>query len=215
MNSLDEPAFQKMLSLTYDSKGTVLAPTTWGPNDIQRFEKSLRRWIHRRFPAIMLYGYAWVGEVQPASKVYHYHLVVVTSKRLHFARDEVFQMWARGFVKVTVARSPFYLVSYVKKKDQKDYFYFPQGAHGFAVWISPTCHMGGQEARAVLRWQSLKWWQQKFLGEHGTDVGGGVDFAALHDLRAPPSGWVWAGAYYHKDMAEARAAELMADRKSS
>lgn len=213
MSKLDQPGFQKMLSLTYDVNGTKLDPTDWKPDDITKFERSLFGYLRTHFPAIIIYGYAWVGEIQPNSKHYHYHLVLVTSKRLHFANGKVFKLWAKGFVKVTVARSPFYLVSYVKKKDQKDYFYFPRGARGFHVWVNPDAMSGGSLARLKLRFDSLKWWQVAYLQAHmvideqaHTES---IDMSLLKGLPAPPSEWVYAGSYYSLENAQLHVLDLM------
>lgn len=211
IQKLDEPAFYKMISLTYDVKGTVIKATNWLPNDIRDFEVELRRYVGKNFPGIIIWGFAWVGEVQPNSKNYHYHLMVATSKKLHFPRGVIEKFWAKGFIKMTPAKTIFYLVSYVKKKDQKDYFWFPFGARGFSVWIAPWAMSDGKRLKSLLRYNSLKNWQFEYLAEHskGDDLEAALDL--LSGVRAPPSNWVWVGSWVKKEKADAQVAEILAN----
>jgi hypothetical protein len=201
------PMFFKMIGVTYDKLGTMHDASSWRPNDIRDFEVTLRAYIKKYFPAIILYGYAWVSEIQPISKGYHYHLVLATSKRLHFTRNAIEGLWSHGFSKVTVAHSPYYLVSYVKKQDQKDYFYFPFKARGFAVFIAGAVLCGGQQARLMMRLNFLKHWQMKEILDHYEDDGY-FNLGRVKDARPPPSDWQWAGSYVNDWAAVDRAAEL-------
>lgn len=196
------PVFYKMIGLEYDTRGTFIIANDWIPNDVRQFELDLRAYLRKKYPGIILYGYAWVGETMPISKIWHYHLVLVTSKRLHFARGEIRLLWKHGFIKVTTANSPFYLVAYVKKRDQKDYFYFPFGARGFAVWFDRCVVSRGHNAMRDLRILSLSRWEFSYVFDND------LDLDSLKDVRAPPSGWSWCGSYYHKELAESKAAEI-------
>ena len=212
MQKLEGEAYYKMLSLTYDTQGTKIEAVSWTPNDIRDFEVALRYWLKKNYPAILIYGFAWVGEVQPISKNYHYHLVIVSSKKLHFANGSIENLWKKGFVKITAARSPFYLVSYTKKKDQKDYFYFPWGARGFSVWVAPWAVAGGYKLKCVLRYNSLKNWQLHYLVAHAKGDDLETDFELLRGLKAPPSGWEWKGSFVKLELAESKIVELEAEK---
>jgi hypothetical protein len=206
-----EERFYKMISLTYDVNGTKIVARNWRPNDIRDFEVDLREYIKNNYPAIIIYGYAWVGEVMPISKNYHYHLVIVTSERLHFPNGTIEGMWGKGFIKLTAGKSPFYLVSYTKKKDQKDYFYFPWGARGFAVWVAPWATNGIYKSKMLLRFHSLKMWQLQYLALHrkGDDLLLDME-EVLSGVRAPPSNWKWVGSWVKLEKAESQVAELLA-----
>jgi len=208
MGKVDGPVFYKMISLSYDVFGTKIPKQNWRPNDIRDFELALREYLKEHFPDVVLYGYAWVGEIQPTSKHYHYHLVIVTGKKLFFPDGAVDRLWGRGFVKVTVAKSPFYLVAYCKKQDQKDYFYFPWGARGFAVWVAPWAISGGQKSKALLRWHSLKLWQLEYLAEHSKGDDLETDLECLNGQRSPPSNWEWKGSWVKLERAQGQADEL-------
>jgi hypothetical protein len=210
LQKLEGEIFYKMIGLTYDTQGTKIEAVNWTPNDIRDFEVALRAFLKRRYPAVLIYGFAWVGEVQPNSKNYHYHLVIASSKKLHFALGDIERLWKKGFTKVTVARSVFYLVAYTKKKDQKDYFWFPWGARGFSVWIAPWAVHGGEKLAVMLRFHSLKNWQISYLVEHakGEDLESDLDL--LNGVGPPPSGWIWKGSWVKKELAEAAAAAAAA-----
>jgi len=205
----DVPVYFKMLSLTYDTLGTVTDPRNWQANDIRNFELSMRKFLKQKFPGIVLYGYAWVSEIQPISKNYHYHLVLATSKRLHFSKGASGELWPHGFSKITVAQSPYYLVSYVKKQDQKDYFYFPFKARGFAVYIAKGVLAGAQSARLLLRFNSLKYWQVAEVLQH-LEEDGFINLTRVKDARPPPSEWAYAGSTVTRGYADMKAAELEA-----
>jgi len=132
-----------MYGLTYDTAGTLVEPSKWEPNDISQFIKRLHYRMGKR-----LLAYAWVAEMQERG-VIHYHVVVVhrgfapkpdraytwtdaRGHRRHFER-----LWTKGNTHTDWnVRSPYYLVSYLKKEYQKDFSRFPAGAHAWAVWIS-------------------------------------------------------------------------------
>lgn len=208
MQKLEGEAFYKMIGLTYDTKGTKIEAVRWSPNDIRDFEVALRAWLKKNYPDILIYGFAWVGEVQPISKNYHYHLVIVSSKKLHFARGAIERLWQKGFVKVTASRSPFYLVAYTKKRDQKDYFYFPWGARGFSVWVAPWAQAGSQKLALLLRYHSLKNWQTKYLSDHAAGDDLERDFEILKGVAPPVTGWEWKGSFVKLEKAEAKIEEL-------
>jgi hypothetical protein len=70
-------------------------------------------------------------------------------------------LWPYGSTRVEVARSPFYLITYLKKEYQKDFSRFPKGIRAFAVYIREI------EAKKELRFRSLRPYQQEFVKEFG------------------------------------------------
>lgn len=199
-----EKVYYKMLSLTYDVFGTVIDSHSWVPNDIRDFNQKFLRYLAREFPGIKILGYAWGAEIQPVSKHVHYHLYLATDRRVGLNEWEVAKMWGRGFIDIKVGRSPFYLCSYLKKKDQGDYYYFPYGCRAFSVWISPAA--GGGMSRLRLRWENLKEWQQKYLLDHSENEC--LNLALLVGIRAPPSDWTYQGSYCSEEYAKMKASEL-------
>jgi hypothetical protein len=204
----------KMISLTYDVKGTKREAVNWQPNDIRDFEVAFRAYIARTRPHVLIYGFGWVGEVQPISKNYHYHFMVGSSSKLHFVPGEIEKLWGRGFVKVTKAYSIGYLIAYTKKQSQKDYFYFPMGARGFSVWIAPWAFAAhgtwgeGNRLKVLLRCDSLKDWQSKYLRENSKGDDLENDLELLAGLKKAPSDWVWKGSWVKLELAEKQVVEL-------
>jgi len=187
----DCKAEYKMITLTYDVKGTKRKARNWEPNDIRDFQLKLRAWLHANCQAIKILGYCWVAEVQPTSKNYHYHFILASDKKIHFNKSIIQTMWPWGFIKLSVARSPYYIVSYMKKQDQKDYWYFPYGARGFAPYVNNELVMSnGCNVRTWLRFRNLKVWQLKFIADAGSIEEG---FVKMRGQKPPPSGWVWIG----------------------
>lgn len=213
INQSEGEKFYRHLTLTYDTLGTKIQAVSWKKNDIRDFEVSLRRAINKKWPGVIILGFAWVGEVQPTSKAYHYELMIVTDKRIFFPAGMIEKMWGKGFIKVKEAQAPWYLVSYLKKKNQKDYWYFPHGARGFGVWVSPCALVGHLRTRSLLRFRSLKNWQMDYLAEHwgGDDLDDDIESSLdlLSGVRAPPSGWTWKGSWAKLENAESQVAELV------
>ena len=132
-----------MYGLTYDTKGTLVKPSSWEAGDIREFMIRLKARLGKR-----LLAYAWVAEVQQRGVV-HYHVIAVHRGRAPMpdrsykgknTRGEVRnykRMWEKGNSHSDFqVRSPYYLVSYVKKEYQKNFELFPSGAHAWAVWVS-------------------------------------------------------------------------------
>jgi hypothetical protein len=74
------------------------------------------------------------------SELPHYHVLLVTGKRLLDKEGNSFHpdtlgLWDRGLTTTVKARSPYYVCKYVGKQYQKDYKKFPSGARQFAVWF--------------------------------------------------------------------------------
>jgi hypothetical protein len=211
MKDTDGEKYYRMLSLTYDVEGTKINPVNWKPNDIRDFELNLRNFLKDNFPDVILLGYAWVGEVMPVSKNYHYHLVMVTDRRVYLPDGVIPKMWGKGFVKITEGKTAFYLVAYTKKKNQKDYFYFPWGARGFGIWVSPCAMSGEIKSSLIMKFRSLKIWQMNYLMEHRNGDDLTLDLEVLSGVRAPPSEWIWMGSWVKLEKAENQVTELMSD----
>jgi hypothetical protein len=175
----------------------------WTKNDVKFFSVKLRAYIGKRYPDIIVWGMAWVGEIQPTSKQYHYELMLATSRRIYFKNGVVEGIWDKGFIKIKEPMTPWYLVAYCKKKNQKDYWYFPKSARGFGVWVSPVAVSGEYRSKVLLRFKSLKIWQMNYLCEHalGDDIVN--DFEdILWGVRAPPGKWVWKSSWVNIERAE-------------
>ena len=155
-----------MYGLTYDTQGTLVKASDWEVGDIREFMYCLRARMGKR-----LLAYAWVAERQ-ARGTMHYHVAIVhtgfapkpdISYMRRNERGELRsyeRMWMKGNSHTDYKmRSPFYLVSYLKKEYQKDFEHFPIGAHAWAVWVSDAA------LQASLRMQSLGEYKQKILCE--------------------------------------------------
>jgi hypothetical protein len=103
----------------------------WKPNDFRDF---LRR--YRRYLGGGLLAYAWVSELQERGVV-HYHLIILVKRGTDVPYPDKAGFWKFGSTKVISAKSPFYLVTYLKKQYQKDYGKMAEKYRGmrcFAVW---------------------------------------------------------------------------------
>jgi hypothetical protein len=142
-----------MVTLTYAPK------FEWEPNHIRAFMLSMRKLLGDNILA-----YAWVAELQKRGAI-HYHIMFLVPMELEIGEDFPYPdeagLWPYGFTRVDIARSPFYLVTYLKKEYQKDFSKFPKGIRVFAVYIRKS------EAKIDLRFQSLRPYQQVFVKEFG------------------------------------------------
>jgi len=142
-----------MVTLTY-------APEfDWEPNHVRAFMLSMRKLLGKKILA-----YAWVAELQRRGAI-HYHIMFLVPIELEIGDDFPYPdqagLWNYGFTRVEVARSPFYLVTYLGKEYQKDFSKFPKGIRVFAVYIHNS------EAKIDLRYKSLRPYQQEFVNEFG------------------------------------------------
>lgn len=142
-----------MVTLTY-------APEhDWQPNHIREFMLSYRKVLGEN-----LLAYAWVAELQKRGAV-HYHVMLVVPNMLTVGDDLPYPdeagLWPYGFTRVEIARTPFYLITYLGKEYQKDFSNFPKGIRVFAV------HVKDKVKKLSLRYQSLKVYQKEFVDEFG------------------------------------------------
>jgi hypothetical protein len=193
------PCYYKHITLTYDYFGTLGDASEWHPNDMRDFMVRLMRYLARTYPGVRLYGYAWAGEIQPASKHYHFELMLVTDLRLFIPNARVRALWGHGFVYLQDGRSAYYLCSYLKKSSQKNFWYFPVHARSFAVVIKHDVAVEGQPLFLRLRMAFLKDWQWLWLCEHATD--GVIDLSTLKDAHPPKSDWLYLRSYTQYDAA--------------
>lgn len=130
-----------MVTLTYKYA------SHWSPRDITKYTE----WLKYHYKKD-LHSYCWVAELQERGAV-HYHLIACVTKGIKIAYPDKAQgakghiPWKHGFTKVEKAEKPAYLVTYVGKAKQKDYFRFPLGARGFGIWLS------GHVSEAIKRFQ--------------------------------------------------------------
>ena len=215
LKALNGDVYYRHITLTYDTHGTVGEAHKWMPNDIRDFELKLRSYINKNWTNVIIWGMAWVGEIQSISKNYHYELMIATSDRIYFPLGMIDDLWGRGFIKISEPDEPWYLVAYCKKKNQKDYWYFPPGARGFGVWVSPCAYSGIYRSKVLLRFHSLKIWQMNYLIEHNDGGDLVMDLEEkLYGVRSPPSKWRWMGSWVKLKNAENQVAELGAENGS-
>jgi len=123
-----------MVTLTYDTQGTMDQATSYNPRDITDFIRRLRRKLRGG-----LLAYAWVSEVQGNGNL-HYHVMVVRQlggPKVGAVDD--LGIWPCGMSNIVKAKSPWYMVSYTGKSKQKNFGKYPKGARLFSVWLSSAC----------------------------------------------------------------------------
>ncbi|MGA2503513.1 MAG: hypothetical protein ABSG01_05415 [Anaerolineales bacterium] len=154
-----------ILNGVYSDKKFIMVTLTyapeykWEPNHIRAFMLSMRKLLGNSILA-----YAWVAELQKRLAI-HYHIMFLVPIELEIGEDFPYPdqagIWTYGFTRVEIARSPFYLVTYLGKEYQKDFSKFPKGIRVFAVYIHNS------DAKIGLRFQSLRPYQQELVNEFG------------------------------------------------
>lgn len=114
-----------MITLTYRGVGD------WRPNHIREFMQGFRKIYKNK-----LIGYAWVAELQERGAV-HYHVMVYLKGVKSLPHFDKLGLWPHGMTRIDRARSPFYIITYSGKANQKT-GKFPKGLRMFAVWLSPS-----------------------------------------------------------------------------
>jgi hypothetical protein len=135
------------------------------PNHIRDFMSLAKRKLGTK-----LLGYAWVGEMQERGAI-HYHVLLYLAKGARLPKPDKAGWWKHGSSSVTSAKSPYYLLSYTKKKYQKDYDKFPKGMRAFAVWVKESL------LSERLRYFSLKVWERVAIDTDGWES---LDFWRKH-----------------------------------
>jgi hypothetical protein len=117
-----------MITLTYDSLGTLGDAYTWEAGDIITFIDRLEHRLKKH-----LYAYAWISELQGNGNV-HYHVLVVVDKRTKVGHVDSLGLWSKGMTQVKNCKAgEYYICAYASKKYQKDFSKFPKGCRLFAV----------------------------------------------------------------------------------
>ena len=142
-----------MVTLTY-------APMyEWEPNHIRTFMLEIKKLLGES-----LLAYAWVAELQKRGAV-HYHVMLTVPTDLEIGYDlpypDELGLWSYGLTRVEIARTPYYLITYLGKEYQKDFSKFPKGIRVFAVYVHDP------ELKLSLRYKSLPFIQQAFVDEFG------------------------------------------------
>jgi|GEM_PF-5183290 len=142
-----------MVTLTYTPENN------WEVNHIRTFMKSIRKVLGKR-----LLGYAWVAERQRRGAI-HYHILLAVPDDLTIGDELPYPdeagLWPYGFSRTEIARTPFYLITYLGKEYQKDFSMFPKGIRVFAVYVRDD------DMKKELRFQSLRPYQQEYVTEFG------------------------------------------------
>lgn len=112
-----------MFTLTYDRQHT------WEKNDIRDFNTDLRNVVGKE----KILGYAWVAEMQKRKEV-HYHCYWIVAKDVFIPKLDEAGIWKKGMTRVSRGRSPFYIVKYVGKEEQKKNY--PKGIRAFNVYLN-------------------------------------------------------------------------------
>lgn len=133
---LTHPVSLLMIGLTYKPS---LEPK---PADISEFLKLVKKKLKSD-----LYAFAWVAELQgahdfkgnlkPKGGKLHYHILLAINPKAFLPTPDKGKhpMWKLGSTNIKRARSPYYLVSYLKKKYQKDFSKFPKGFNAFRASV--------------------------------------------------------------------------------
>jgi len=142
-----------MVTLTYRPE------FEWERNHVRTFMQEIRKILKED-----LLAYAWVAEIQKRGAV-HYHVMLAVPWDLEVGVDIPYPdqtgMWSYGLTRVEVARTPFYLITYLGKEYQKDFSRYPKGIRTFAVYIRDKL------LKTELRYKSLTSYQKVFVDEFG------------------------------------------------
>lgn len=164
-----------MITLTYDTKGTLGNPSSWDVDHIRYFIMQLKK---RK--SLRLYAHAWVLELQ-ANGTPHYHVIVLYEGVLPYPDQS--KLWVHGMSNVTFRlRTMFYIAKYVGKEYQKNYSALKKKARVFGAgmflqpyrndWRVMCLSDGEREVYNLVGWDGLReakaavpsWAKAKFLG---------------------------------------------------
>jgi hypothetical protein len=168
-----------MVGLTYKPS------ECYKPNDIRDFMSKVKRKLGNG-----LLGYSWVSELQNRGAI-HYHVCMYLKKGTRFPLPDKAGWWSHGSSNVITAKSPYYMLSYTKKKYQKDYEKFPDGCRAYAVWIQSDV------MAEKLRYLSLKAWEKGIV-----DSDGWQELPFYRQLHKDCNPWLMHGYYSDIDEAE-------------
>lgn len=118
-----------LITLTYDTGGTITSPSSWSPKHISVFIDRLKK---RK--GLQVLAYAWVVELQERG-VPHYHVFMFYKGNVPYPDKS--GLWLYGMSNVRFRRrSARYLTAYLRKKNQKNFSLLPSGARAYACSIS-------------------------------------------------------------------------------
>ncbi|MEO5351050.1 MAG: hypothetical protein H7836_15615 [Magnetococcus sp. YQC-3] len=123
------PHVQKcMVTLTYDTAGTLVNPSEWRPKHVSAFINHLKK-----IKGLEVLAYAWVCELQDRG-VPHYHVLLVYRGYVPFP-DQT-KLWKYGMSNILFdIKTLFYIMRYTGKAYQKNFDKFPKGARLFACGV--------------------------------------------------------------------------------
>jgi len=128
----ENPEYKRaMITLTYDTRGTLtFKPETWSSNDIRQCLNRYKQ-KHKTYKIIAM---AWVLELQD-NQTPHYHIMTLYTGHLPYPDKSGY--WNKGMSNVKwKIRTSFYLVTYLKKRYQKNIELYPAGARSYGVSYS-------------------------------------------------------------------------------
>ena len=153
---IDDSMDMYMITLTYDTKGTLGPASSWEKNDIRKFNLKMRDILKDD-----LIGYAWVIELTK-NKIPHYHYLALVKKGVKIPYPDKNNTWEKGLTKIEKARTPFYILKYTGKEYQKDFENYPKGARLFAIWL--------RGKREDIRYKLLKEEDREIVDAGGWDL---------------------------------------------
>lgn len=109
-----------LVTLTYREKMDV-------QNHLSDYLRYARRDLAEKYV-----GCAWVLELQQRG-VIHYHIQFLCRRGARLEFPDKSGWWPYGMSSVVRCRTPYYLVSYLKKRHQKNYRLVPKGLRVFGV----------------------------------------------------------------------------------
>lgn len=184
-----------MITLTYDTLGTLGVPSEWSPLHIREFMKKFKQ-----LKGLKILAYAWVLELQ-ASGVPHYHVILIYHGVVPYPDKS--GMWLHGMSNIKFKlRTVYYIAKYLGKEYQKDFEKMPKGARVFAVQVR------GAERKEALAVLSLSPQELRAYNSGGWE--------AVEDMHNRPE---WARSRYvasthTRDYADFLLSDLQADDES-
>lgn len=146
-----------MITLTYDTRGTLGNVGLWEAGDIRKFIMALKRKA-----GLELLAYAWVVEVQ-ANGNPHYHVILLYRGSVPYPDKS--GMWSKGMSNILFKlETVYYICKYVGKEYQKDFSKLPKGARAYAVYVA------GEGLKEELRLMSLPEHIREAVVEYGWEA---------------------------------------------
>lgn len=114
------------------------------------YEEGQINYFIKRLKGILkdnLLGWFWVGEIQPARGVPHYHGVLLVKRGTYIPPLDTSGLWPHGSTNRKTVDSAWYLGKYVGKSAQKDFSRMPKGFRSYGMSV----RFGGNETRERFR----------------------------------------------------------------